>query len=41
MMLTIVLGKKEKLVVDATIIEVAISSRAKTKKIKRISGKRY
>jgi hypothetical protein len=41
MILKIVLGKKEKLIVDGTIIEVAISSRARTKKIKRVLGKRY
>jgi len=41
MMLKIVLGKKGKLIVDGTIIEVARLSRAKTKKIKRVSGKRY
>jgi hypothetical protein len=36
-----VLGKKGKLIVDGTVIEVARLSRAKTKKIKRVSGKRY
>jgi hypothetical protein len=41
MMLKIVLGKKGKLIVDGTIIEVARLSRAKTKKIKRVSGKIY
>jgi hypothetical protein len=41
MMLKIVLGKKGKLIADGTIIEVARLSRAKTKKIKRVSGKRY
>lgn len=41
MMLKFVLGKKGKLIVDGTIIEVARLSRAKTKKIKRVSGKRY
>ena len=41
MMLKIVLGKKGKLIVDGTIIEVARLSKAKTKKIKRVSGKRY
>lgn len=39
MILKIVLGKKGKLIVDGTIIEVARLSRAKTKKIKRVSGK--
>jgi len=33
--------EKRKLIVDGTIIEVARLSRAKTKKIKRVSGKRY
>jgi hypothetical protein len=41
MILKIVLGKKGKLIVDGTIIEVARLNRIKTKKIKRISGKRY
>jgi hypothetical protein len=39
-MLKIVLGKKGKLIVDGTIIEVARLSRLKTKKIKRVSGKK-
>jgi hypothetical protein len=41
MMLKIVLGKKGKLIVDGAIIEVARLNRVKTKKIKRVSGKRY
>jgi len=41
MILKIVLEKKRKLIVDGTIIEVARLSRAKTKKIKRVSGKIY
>jgi hypothetical protein len=41
MMLKIVLGKNGKLIVDGTIIEVARLSGTKTKKIKRVSEKRY
>jgi hypothetical protein len=41
MILKIALGKKGKLIVDGTIIEVARLSRTKTKKIKRVLGKRY
>jgi len=33
--------EKRKLIADGTIIEVARLSRAKTKKIKRVSGKMY
>jgi hypothetical protein len=40
MILKIILGKKRKLIADGTIIEVERLSRAKIKKIKRVSEKK-
>jgi hypothetical protein len=41
MIFKIVLGEKGKLIVDGTIIEIVRLNRVKTKKMKRVSGKKY